>query len=178
MSFNTFQFCFMVVCLKMLSPRKVKNLALPTWRLPKDYKDSSGSRWTSELAPVSLPLIKSIYCSNYCYFPYVWGWGRCMCFCVCAYARVHAFKCTCAHVCVQVCMHTCVKARSQFRTSSSVTLCLRYIYFQSFSFMCMVILPTCMSVYHVHVWCLQRPKESVGSCGTGVPDDCKLPCQW
>ena len=33
--------------------------------------------------------------------------------------------------------------------------------------MCMGILPESMSVYHMHGWLLQRPKESMGSLGTG-----------
>lgn len=32
-------------------------------------------------------------------------------------------------------------------------------------FMCMSVLSACMSVRHLHVWCLMRPEE-----GTGVPE--------
>jgi hypothetical protein len=34
--------------------------------------------------------------------------------------------------------------------------------------MCIDILPTCKSVYHLHAWCLQRPEEGVSFSGTGV----------
>ena len=37
----------------------------------------------------------------------------------------------------------------------------------------MGVLPTCMSVHHVHSWCPQRPEDSVKSSGTGATDDCK-----
>lgn len=36
------------------------------------------------------------------------------------------------------------------------------------------ILPTCMSVHHLHVWCPQRPEEGIGF--PGVLDNCELPC--
>lgn len=39
----------------------------------------------------------------------------------------------------------------------------------------MAVLCACMSVYHMHAWCLQRPEEGVES-GTGaVTDDCEPP---
>lgn len=37
------------------------------------------------------------------------------------------------------------------------------------------VLYTCVSVYHMHVWCLQRPEESVLSPGTCVKDSCESP---
>lgn len=33
-----------------------------------------------------------------------------------------------------------------------------------------------MPVHHLHVWCLQRPEEDVGSSGTGAINGCELPC--
>ena len=43
------------------------------------------------------------------------------------------------------------------------------------SIVCVVALPACMSVT-ICMQCLQRPKEGMGSPGTGVKVDCKLPC--
>jgi E3 ubiquitin-protein ligase NEDD4 len=40
----------------------------------------------------------------------------------------------------------------------------------------MSVLPACMSVHHMHTWCLWRPEEGVGSPGIGVTDSCELPC--
>lgn len=40
----------------------------------------------------------------------------------------------------------------------------------------MNILPACMSVYHMHAWCWQRPEEDIGSPWTGVTGRCELPC--
>jgi hypothetical protein len=37
-------------------------------------------------------------------------------------------------------------------------------------------LPTAMSMYYVHSWCLQRPEEDAGSSGTGVMNGCDPPC--
>lgn len=39
----------------------------------------------------------------------------------------------------------------------------------------MGILSECMSVHHVHAWCLQKPEVDIGSPGTGVPGGCKSP---
>lgn len=46
-------------------------------------------------------------------------------------------------------------------------------------FICVGILPICRAVYRMHVWCPQRPEESVASPGTVVTDGCELPrgCQ-
>jgi hypothetical protein len=41
--------------------------------------------------------------------------------------------------------------------------------------MCMGILPESMSVYHMHGWLLQRPKESIRSPKAGVSEVCELP---
>lgn len=41
--------------------------------------------------------------------------------------------------------------------------------------MYMGVLSTCMSVYHVCAWCLQRGKEGVRSVGI-QSDSCQLPC--
>lgn len=34
-------------------------------------------------------------------------------------------------------------------------------------------------MYHIHVWCLQRPEEGKGSLAIGVTNSCELPrgCQ-
>lgn len=40
----------------------------------------------------------------------------------------------------------------------------------------MTVLPACISVYHMHAWCPQRSEEGIRSPGTGVPDNCELPC--
>ena len=40
------------------------------------------------------------------------------------------------------------------------------------------VLPACISVQHVHAWCLQRPEEGVGSPRSGVNDSCKLLCRY
>lgn len=37
-------------------------------------------------------------------------------------------------------------------------------------FMYIVILPACLSVQFLHVWCLMRPEEVINSPGTGVTD--------
>lgn len=34
----------------------------------------------------------------------------------------------------------------------------------------------CICVYHVHVWCLQRPEQAFRSPETGIVDGCWLPC--
>ena len=35
---------------------------------------------------------------------------------------------------------------------------------------------SCMSLYHLHLWCPQRPEEGFRSSGTGVTDNCEPPC--
>lgn len=40
--------------------------------------------------------------------------------------------------------------------------------------MYMNILPACMSVYHMHAWCWQRPEEDIGSPWTGVTGRCEF----
>lgn len=40
--------------------------------------------------------------------------------------------------------------------------------------MCTNVMPVCMSVYHIHSWCLHKLKEDVKYPGTGVTDGCEL----
>lgn len=40
--------------------------------------------------------------------------------------------------------------------------------------MCVYALHVCMSVHHVHLWCLRRPEEAIGY--PGITDGCELPC--
>lgn len=47
--------------------------------------------------------------------------------------------------------------------------------FLEFCFMCISVLPACMSMHHVRAWCPQRSDEAIGSPGTGVTDGCELP---
>jgi hypothetical protein len=44
----------------------------------------------------------------------------------------------------------------------------KYIYTYKFKTMCMGVLSICMSLVHVHAWCLQNLKESAGSPRIGV----------
>lgn len=44
-----------------------------------------------------------------------------------------------------------------------------------FIFMCMDVLPVCISVYHMHAWCLWRSEEDIISLGTRVIDSCEWP---
>lgn len=44
--------------------------------------------------------------------------------------------------------------------------------------MCMNILPACMYVLYMGVWCLQRPEENFGAPGIRVTDICELPTMW
>lgn len=37
-------------------------------------------------------------------------------------------------------------------------------------------LPACMSVCHVHAWCLQSPEEGIRFPRTRVADGCELAC--
>lgn len=37
------------------------------------------------------------------------------------------------------------------------------------------VLPMCVRVYHVHVYCPRRSEEGIGSPGTGITDRCTLP---
>lgn len=39
----------------------------------------------------------------------------------------------------------------------------------------MYVVPTCVSVYPMYSWCLQRSEEDTGSSGTGSKDGCKSP---
>jgi hypothetical protein len=41
--------------------------------------------------------------------------------------------------------------------------------------MCLGVLPACMSVYHVHGWCLQKPEEGIKRFGTGGIGGCEPP---
>jgi hypothetical protein len=42
-------------------------------------------------------------------------------------------------------------------------------------FMCRIVVPTCIYVYHMYAWCLQKSKKSIRSPGTtGVTDVCEL----
>lgn len=41
-------------------------------------------------------------------------------------------------------------------------------------FICMYVLRACTSVYHVHSWFSQRPKEGIVSLGTEDADGCEL----
>lgn len=38
------------------------------------------------------------------------------------------------------------------------------------------IVPAGISVYHMHAWCLQKPKEDIRAPGTGTTAGCELPC--
>lgn len=40
----------------------------------------------------------------------------------------------------------------------------------------MGVLPSCMCVYHLRAWYLQRSEEEIGPFGTGVTEGCKQPC--
>lgn len=44
-----------------------------------------------------------------------------------------------------------------------------------FCFMSVVVLPVCMSVLHMHAWCLRRAEKGIGSLKTGVTHGCELP---
>lgn len=37
-------------------------------------------------------------------------------------------------------------------------------------------LSICMYVHHVHIWCLLRPEEGIGSLEIGIIKGCKLLC--
>jgi hypothetical protein len=39
--------------------------------------------------------------------------------------------------------------------------------------MCMGVLPVCMSMFHVHVWCLLSPEKGVRVIGAHVTDGCE-----
>lgn len=52
---------------------------------------------------------------------------------------------------------------------------LSFIYLCVCFFMCVNIF-ACICVYHVHVWCLQRPEQAFRSPETGIVDGCWLPC--
>lgn len=47
---------------------------------------------------------------------------------------------------------------------SEIALSFLWIFY--YYFMCIDILPICISLHHMHVWSLQRPKEDIGSPGT------------
>lgn len=40
----------------------------------------------------------------------------------------------------------------------------------------MDVLRASMSVYHLHTWYLQRPKEGIDSTGNGITDGCQMAC--
>lgn len=44
-------------------------------------------------------------------------------------------------------------------------------------FMCMYALSVCVYGYYICVWSLQRSEEGIGAPGTGVTNDCELPCE-
>lgn len=45
--------------------------------------------------------------------------------------------------------------------------------------MCMRGMPACLSVYHLHAWCLQKSKEDIGAHRTtAIRDCCELPYGW
>lgn len=54
-------------------------------------------------------------------------------------------------------------------------LCLRIqlLFFKNIHFMCIEFR---LSMYHVHVWGLKRPKECIGLPETGVMEECEHPC--
>ena len=63
-----------------------------------------------------------------------------------------------------------------FVLNSYGTFCISfYLTFWSFIiyFICTSVLPTCMSVHHMHVWSLQRYEADVGAPGTGIRDGCE-----
>lgn len=56
--------------------------------------------------------------------------------------------------------------------------CLQLFCFQLYlCFMCVTILPTCKSAYHIHAWCPWRPEDGVGFPRTGVTFSCELSCE-
>ena len=44
-----------------------------------------------------------------------------------------------------------------------------------FYFMCMNVLPACLSVHHMSAWCPGKPEEGIRFPRTGVTDGCKTP---
>lgn len=46
--------------------------------------------------------------------------------------------------------------------------------FKKYYFMCMAVLPACISLYHIHFSCSWRVEDDIGSFGTGVRGCCKL----
>lgn len=42
-----------------------------------------------------------------------------------------------------------------------------------YAFMCV-----CVSMYHMHAWCVRRSEEGVRSPGIGIRDGCGLPCGY
>lgn len=57
---------------------------------------------------------------------------------------------------------------------SEIALSFLWIFY--YYFMCIDILPICISLHHMHVWSLQRPKEDIGSPGTRHRASCEFPC--
>lgn len=43
--------------------------------------------------------------------------------------------------------------------------------------MCWGVLPACLSIHQVCVWCQRELKEGTGFSGTGVIGGCEPPCQ-
>ena len=41
--------------------------------------------------------------------------------------------------------------------------------------MCMSVLPVCIYIHHMCVWCLQKPEECLGYPGARVRCGCQLP---
>lgn len=48
-----------------------------------------------------------------------------------------------------------------------------YLYFY---FICVGILPVCISVHHMHALCPWRSEDGIESSGTGLTDGCDPPC--
>lgn len=49
-------------------------------------------------------------------------------------------------------------------------------FFFSTSYLCMGVLPSYVSVHHVHAWCPYKPEERVRSPKTRIKDVCVAPC--
>lgn len=64
---------------------------------------------------------------------------------------------------------------SQIEPVPQLLFFLRYIYF---TLTCISVLLACMSVHHIHAWCLLRSKEGIGSPGSEITDGCELLCGY
>lgn len=74
-------------------------------------------------------------------------------------------------VCVCACHGEHVKGRGQLHRVGSLHPPL-----YKNKCVCMGVLPECLLVPHIHVWCLQKPEEGIRTPVTGVPNGCEPPC--